>query len=55
LIPKENMEDALRESVSSFYSQTSNWDMFRFTEPLFQIIPSHLMGKIKDAYEITSA
>lgn len=47
LVPKKDKEEDLRESISDFYFQTSNWEMFRYTEPLFQVIPENLLGKIK--------
>ncbi|MEN9440590.1 MAG: hypothetical protein RLZ33_666 [Bacteroidota bacterium] len=47
LVPKENKEEELRKSISNFYAQTSNWEMFKYTEPLFQVIPKNLSSKVK--------
>ena len=47
IVPKKDKENILRESISKFYTQTSNWEMFRYTEPLFQVIPLDLKDKVK--------
>lgn len=47
VVPQDCREEELRKTINSFYSQTSNWEMFRFTEPLFQVIPENLIDKIR--------
>lgn len=47
LVPKTDKEEELRKSINDFYTQTSHWEMFRYTEPLFQVIPEHLTDKVR--------
>ncbi len=46
LVPKEESEESLRKDIAKFYAQTSHWNMFRYTEPLFQVIPKDLLTQI---------
>lgn len=47
VVPKEEeSEKNLRKDISKFYEQTAHWNMFRYTEPLFQVIPKNLFSKI---------
>ncbi len=47
IVPKPNKEQEVRDSINFFYSETSHWEMFRYTEPLFQVIPNDLIEKVK--------
>jgi len=47
VVPKNGKDDSLRLEISNFYSETSNWEVFKHTEPLFQVIPAELIGKVK--------
>ncbi len=55
LVPKAGQEQKLRSLVAEFYSNTSNWEMFKYTETLFQIIPKELKDKVKFLSQIKSA
>ena len=48
LVPKDDAEAALRKDITKFYSQTSHWNMFRYTEPLFQVISKELLPRINN-------
>lgn len=47
LVPFDGQEQELRKSINNFYAQTSNWEMFKYTEPLFQVISKNLIDKVK--------
>lgn len=47
VVPKDESEEELRSKISEFYLETSTWEMFKHTEPLFQVIPNNLIDKIK--------
>lgn len=47
VVPKSGKENQLREAISDFYAETSHWQMFKYTEPLFQVIQPELLSEIK--------
>lgn len=52
IVPKDNLDSEVRGYISNLYSTTSHWEVFKHSEPLFQVIPKRLISKINTLQEI---